>query len=66
MRQTETNSRKIRFISVMGWDEAADYINKGIEGAIADKTVTYDFARLMNDAKEVSCSGFGEAIIKHM
>jgi isocitrate dehydrogenase len=50
----------------MGWNEAADLIIKGMEGAIAAKTVTYDFARLMGDAKEVSCSGFGEAMIKHM
>lgn len=50
----------------MGWKEAADYILSGMEGAIAAKTVTYDFARLMPDAKEVSCSGFGEAIISHM
>ena len=50
----------------MGWNEAADLTIKGMEGAIQAKTVTYDFARLMSDAKEVSCSGFGEAMIKHM
>lgn len=50
----------------MGWYEAADLIIRGVEGAIDEKTVTYDFARLMGDAKEVSCSGFGEAIIKSM
>jgi len=50
----------------MGWNEAADLIIQGMEGAIADKTVTYDFARQMSDAKEVSSSGFGEAMIKHM
>lgn len=50
----------------MGWNEAADLIIKGMEGAITAKTVTYDFARLMGDAQEVSCSGFGEAMIKHM
>ena len=50
----------------LSWNEAADLIIQGMEGAIAAKTVTYDFARLMPDAKEVSCSGFGEAIIKHM
>ena len=50
----------------LGWVEAAERIVLGVEGAIAAKTVTYDFARLMGDAKEVSCSGFGEAIIKHM
>ncbi|OGT42482.1 MAG: NADP-dependent isocitrate dehydrogenase [Gammaproteobacteria bacterium RIFCSPHIGHO2_12_FULL_37_34] len=50
----------------MTWNEAADLIVKGMEGAIAAKTVTYDFARLMKDAKEVSSSGFGEAIICSM
>lgn len=50
----------------LGWVEAADAIVKGTEGAIASKSVTYDFARLMEGAKLVSCSGFGEAIIKHM
>lgn len=50
----------------MGWTEAADLITKGIEGAIQAKTVTYDFARLMTGSKEVSCSEFGEAIIKHL
>lgn len=41
----------------MGWKEAADLIVKGINSAIAAKTVTYDFARLMDGATEVSCSG---------
>jgi len=50
----------------MGWLEAADLIIKGTNGAIGAKTVTYDFARLMEDAQQVSCSAFGEAIIKHM
>lgn len=50
----------------LGWHEAADLIITGMDGAIADKTVTYDFARLMPDAKEVSASGFGDAMIKHM
>lgn len=50
----------------LGWTEAADLIIKGIEGAIAKKTVTYDFARLMDGATEVSCSGFAEAIIAEM
>lgn len=50
----------------MGWHEAADLIIKGMDGAISAKTVTYDFARLMDGAKEVSCSGFGDAMIKHM
>jgi isocitrate dehydrogenase len=50
----------------MGWFEAADLIIKGMNGAIRAKTVTYDFARLMPGAKQVSCSAFGEAMIKHM
>jgi isocitrate dehydrogenase len=50
----------------MGWTEAADLIVKGLESAIAKKTVTYDFARLMEGAKEVKCSEFGDAIIANM
>jgi isocitrate dehydrogenase len=50
----------------MGWTEVADLIVKGMEGAIAAKTVTYDFARLMDGPTEVKCSEFGDAIIKHM
>ncbi len=50
----------------MGWTEAADLIIRGMEGAIHARTVTYDFARLMENATEVKCSEFGEAIIKHM
>ncbi len=50
----------------MGWTEAADLILKGMDGAIASKTVTYDFARLMEGAKEVKCSEFGAAIVAHM
>jgi isocitrate dehydrogenase len=50
----------------MKWHEAADLIIKGMEGAISNKTVTYDFARLMEGAKEVKCSEFGDAMIKHM
>jgi isocitrate dehydrogenase len=50
----------------MGWTEAADLIVKGMEGAIIARTVTYDFARLMENATEVKCSEFGDAIIKHM
>ncbi|WP_432692729.1 NADP-dependent isocitrate dehydrogenase [Morganella morganii] len=50
----------------MGWFEAADLIVKGMEGAIAAKTVTYDFERLMEGAKLLKCSEFGDAIIKHM
>jgi len=50
----------------MGWTEVADMIVKGMEGAVAAKTVTYDFARLMDGAKEVKCSEFADAIIEHM
>jgi len=50
----------------MGWREAADLIVKGMDGAIGAKTVTYDFARLMEGAKEVKCSEFGDAVISHM
>jgi isocitrate dehydrogenase len=50
----------------MGWTEAADLIVKGMEGAIAKKVVTYDFARLMDSATEVKCSEFGDAIIANM
>ena len=50
----------------MGWVEAADLIVRGIERAVANKTVTYDFERLMEGAKLVSCSGFGDAIIANM
>jgi len=50
----------------IGWPEAADLIIKGMGGAIASKTVTYDFERLMEDATLLSCSEFGEAIISHM
>jgi isocitrate dehydrogenase len=50
----------------MGWGEAADLIVKGMEGAIAAKTVTYDFARLMDKPTEVKCSEFSDAIIKWM
>jgi isocitrate dehydrogenase len=50
----------------LGWSEAADLIIKGMEGAIGAKTVTYDFARLMEGAKEVKCSEFAKAVIDHM
>ncbi len=50
----------------MGWYEAADLIVKGMSGAIQAKTVTYDFARLMDGADELSCSAFGNAMIAHM
>ncbi len=50
----------------MGWTEAADLIVRGMEGAIQAKTVTYDFARLMDGAQQVSCSAFGGEVIRWM
>ena len=50
----------------MGWFEAADCIIDAMKKAIAAKTVTYDFARLMPGATQVSCSGFGQELIKHL
>ncbi|MCX6897497.1 MAG: NADP-dependent isocitrate dehydrogenase [Verrucomicrobia bacterium] len=50
----------------MGWTEAADLILKGLDGAIAARTVTYDFARQMEGAKEIKCSEFGDAVIAKM
>ncbi len=50
----------------MGWTEAADLIIKGMDGAIGEKIVTYDFARLMEGAKKVKCSEFGDAVIARM
>jgi isocitrate dehydrogenase len=50
----------------MGWGEAADLVIKGMDGAIASKRVTYDFARLMEGATEIKCSEFGDNVIAHM
>ena len=50
----------------LGWPEAADLVVKGMDGAISAKTVTYDFARLMDGAKEVKTSQFADAIIAKM
>lgn len=50
----------------LGWREAADCIIQGMEGAIASKRVTYDFASLMDGATEISCSAFGDAVIANM
>jgi isocitrate dehydrogenase len=50
----------------MGWNEAADLVIKGLNGAIGAKTVTYDFHRQMQGAKQVKCSEFGTEVIKHM
>ena len=56
----------VMMLEHMGWVEAAQAIIRGLEKSIADKTVTYDFARLMPGAKEVKCSEFGDLIIKNM
>jgi isocitrate dehydrogenase len=50
----------------LGWVEAADRVLKGMDGAIASKKVTYDFARLMEGATEIKCSEFGDNVIAHM
>lgn len=50
----------------LGWAEAADCVVVGMSAAIQSQTVTYDLARLMPDATEVSCSAFGDAVIQHM
>ncbi len=50
----------------LGWNEVADLIVKGLNGAIGSKRVTYDFARLMEGATEIKCSEFGDNIIAHM
>lgn len=50
----------------LGWSEAADLVIKGVSSAIAARTVTYDLARLMGGATQVSCSGFGKAVIDYM
>jgi isocitrate dehydrogenase len=50
----------------MGWREAAKVIISSLEKTIGDKVVTYDFARQMEGAKQVSCSGFGQAMIERM
>jgi isocitrate dehydrogenase len=56
----------VMMLEYMGWDEAARLIVGGIEKAIGAKTVTYDLARQMPGATEVSCSGFGDAIVASM
>lgn len=56
----------VMMFEYLGWKEAATLIEEGIRKAIAKKTVTYDFARLMSGAQEVSCSGFGAAVIAEM
>ncbi|MDF2960897.1 MAG: Icd [Paenibacillus sp.] len=56
----------VMMLEHLGWLEAADLIYKGMETSINNKTVTYDFARLMEGATEVKCSEFANQIIKHM
>jgi len=56
----------VMMLEHMGWQEAADLIYKGMDRAIQNKTVTYDFARLMEGATQVKCSEFGNEIIKNM
>jgi len=53
-------------LNYLGWKEAAQLIEKAIEKTIQQKTVTYDFARLMEGAREVKCSEFGQAIVSNM
>ena len=53
-------------LEYMGWIEAADEIYKGLSGAISSQRVTYDFERLMDGATLLSCSEFGDEIIKNM
>ncbi len=56
----------VMMLEFLGWQEAADLVTKGLSGAIADREVTYDLARLMDPPVEpVSCSGFAEAVIRH-
>lgn len=56
----------VMMLEYMGWQEAADLIVKGLQGAIKSKRVTYDFARLMDDAIQLKCSEFGDEIIRQM
>ncbi|MDB5332657.1 MAG: NADP-dependent isocitrate dehydrogenase, partial [Phycisphaerales bacterium] len=56
----------VMMFEFLGWKEVADLITKSLEKAIAAKTVTYDFARLMEGAKEIKCSEFASEMIKHM
>ncbi|HCZ36126.1 MAG TPA: NADP-dependent isocitrate dehydrogenase, partial [Cytophagales bacterium] len=55
----------VMMLEYMGWQEAADLINKGLEKAISSKRVTYDFHRLMEGATMLKCSEFGNEIVKH-
>ncbi len=56
----------VMMLEYLGWQEAADLINRSLEKTISQKTVTYDFARLMEGAKELKCSEFAQAIVNNM
>jgi isocitrate dehydrogenase len=56
----------VMMLEHLGWQEAADLIYKGMDGAIASKRVTYDFARMMPGATQIKCSEFGQNVIAHM
>lgn len=56
----------VMMLEYMGWQDAADLIIKGLKGAIGNKTVTYDFERLMDGATMVKCSEFGQAVVDNM
>ena len=56
----------VMMLEFLGWQEAADSVVRGLEGAIAAKTVTYDLERQIEGATKVSTTGFGDAIIKHL
>ena len=56
----------VMMLEHMGWNEAADLVNKGLEGAVGAKTVTYDLERQMEGVTKVSTSQFGEAVVQHM
>ncbi len=56
----------VMMLEYMGWQEAADLIVKGLEGAISSKKVTYDFHRLMDGATLLKCSEFGQEVVKNM
>lgn len=56
----------VMMLEYLGWNEAAALIVKGLQGAIAKKTVTYDFERLMENAILLKCSEFGGAVVKYM
>jgi isocitrate dehydrogenase len=56
----------VMMLEYMKWQEAADLIIRGLERAISARTVTYDFARLMEGAKKIKCSEFASEMINHM